>query len=236
VALTVTLVLLAGATAWASHRLVLPGQIPAPERGKLQRVADSASVSTRLEGEPFLARRDVFEYLLDHPEFATHVTRTLRVARYRIWHTPEGLFIDDGWGATGHFTVVLASNGVRVVYAWGQYEQPFMPTVRGEAVGVLEYASRPAPDGRSGLVATVSGFVKLQGGLVTAATMLAGPAVRYKADLEARRLLRVFARTTRAIAENPAGVYEALRQRPDVPRTELESFRELLDLPRTSRP
>src|SRR5439155_1282604 len=67
----------------------LPSQIPARERAWLQEVAEGASVSARAAGEPFLARADVFEFLLDHPEFATHVTRALKLARYRIWRGPE---------------------------------------------------------------------------------------------------------------------------------------------------
>ena len=58
-----------------------------------------ASVATRVAAPAFPARREVFEYLLDHPELASHVTRALKVARYRIWRTRDGLFLDDGWGA-----------------------------------------------------------------------------------------------------------------------------------------
>src|SRR5439155_1693460 len=89
----------------------LPTQIPAAERTRLQEVADAASVSARAAGEPFVARPEVFEFLLDHPEFATHVTRALRLARYRIWRGPEGLWLDDGWGAIGQFSVVYAAGG-----------------------------------------------------------------------------------------------------------------------------
>jgi hypothetical protein len=229
---------LAGAaiTLASAGPLVLPAGIPAAERVKLERVASSAVVSTHYEGESFAARPDVFEFLLDHPEFATHITRALRIARYRIWHTPEGMFLDDGWGAVGRFTIVHAGHGVRVVYASGQYEQAFVPTIRGEAVGVLTYATRPDADGHSRLVTSIDGYVKLDSGMLGMATRLAGPAAAHKADLEAKRLTRVFARTSRAIEENPAAVYESLRQRPDVPRAELEAFRDLLNLPRTSKP
>jgi hypothetical protein len=41
----------------------------------------------------------------------------------------------------------------------------------------------------------------------------------------------MFARTTRAIEDDPAGVYEQLRQKPDVPLRELDQFRRLLRLP-----
>ena len=59
---------------------------------------------------------------------------------------------------------------------------------------------------------------------------LASGAAQRKADLEARRLMRTFARASQAIDENPAGVYEQLRQRPDVPQRELEEFGRLLNV------
>src|SRR3989454_3134696 len=83
-----------------------PAEMPASERSRLALVTATASLATHAAGEPFVARREVFEYLLDHPEFAAHLTRTLRIARYRIWREPDGLWLDDGWGTVGRFAVV----------------------------------------------------------------------------------------------------------------------------------
>ena len=208
----------------------LPAEIPAAERSRLQQVAEQATVATRADGEPFVTRRDVFEYLLDHPEFATHVTRALKLARYKIWRGPEGLWLDDGWGATGHFTVVYAAGGTRVMYARGQYKQWFLPAINGQAVVVIEYGVQPATDDRSLITATVTGFVKLDSRVLEFAGRLVGPIAAAKAEKEARLLVRVFARASRAIDSDPAGVAELLRQRPDVPQRELEEFQKLLEL------
>ena len=214
--------------ALAASVVVLPPQMPADERARLERLAEAAAVATRVDTEPFLARRDVFDYLLDHPDFATHVTRTLRLARYRIWRTPEGMFLDDGWGATGHFTVVHADASRRVMYARGAYRQAVLPAINGEAVVMIEYEATPAGDGRDRVRATVSGFVKLDSSALSLAIKIAAPIAQRKADLEARRLMRTFARASRLIDSNPADVYERLRQRPDVPARELEEFGRLL--------
>jgi hypothetical protein len=69
----------------------LPPQLPAAVRTRIQPVTDNPSLAVKVPGEPFVARVEVFEYLLDHPEFASHVTRTLKFARYKIWRTPTGL-------------------------------------------------------------------------------------------------------------------------------------------------
>src|SRR5262249_20370639 len=157
---------------------------------------------------------EVFEYLLDHPDFATHVTRALRLARYRIWRTPDGLFLDDGWGAKGRFEVVHAAPGLRVMYARGKYDQRWLPAITGEAVVVIEYGSRPDQNGMSHVATTISGFVKLDNSVLAAVTRATSLAAR-KANLEAERLARVFARTSRAIDDNPGVLIELLRQSAD---------------------
>jgi hypothetical protein len=213
----------------AASVVVLPGEMPADERARLERIAEAAAVAARVDTEPFLTRRDVFDYLLDHPDFATHVTRMLRLARYRIWRTPDGMFLDDGWGATGHFSVIHADASRRVMYARGAYRQAVLPAINGEAVVMIEYEATPAGAGRDRVRATVSGFVKLDSTALSLAIKIAAPIAQRKADLEARRLMRTFARASRAIDENPADVYERLRQRPDVPARELEEFGRLLN-------
>jgi hypothetical protein len=117
-----------------------------------------------------------------------------------------------------------------VIYARGAYRQTALPTVNGEAVAMIEYDITPTGDGRDVVRATVSGFVRLDSGVLALAIKLARPIAQQKADLEARRLMRVFARVSRAIDDDPADVYARLRQRPDVPRRELEEFGRLLNL------
>ena len=228
------LTLVAGAE--AAPPVDLPAGLPADDRARLAPVTDAASLVTRHEAEPFAARLDVFEYLLDHPEFATHVTRALKLARYRIWREPDGLHIDDGWGTRGRFELVHAANGVRVMYARGEYAHRILPSIGGEAVVVLEYAYRPGPGGAQRIEPTFTGFVKLDSRILAAVSRLASSIAREKADKEAGRLAKVFRRVSRAIEEDPGRVYELVRQRADVPTRELEEFRALLNLPRTATP
>jgi hypothetical protein len=203
-------------------------ELPEPERTRLQTLAGQADVATQVDAEPFVTQLAVFEYLLDHPEFATHVTRTLKIARYRIWRTPEGLFLDDGWGTTGHFWVTYTGPGTRVMSARGVYKRGLLPSIQGEAVTMIEYAPTPAANGKSLVRTTVTGLLKLDSRLAGTALKIVGPVAQKKADKEASRLMRVFAKASRAIEENPTGVLEQLRQRPDIPQRELAEFSRLL--------
>jgi hypothetical protein len=210
----------------------LPSQVPERTRTRLQDITEHATLSTRVESEPFLGRLDVFEYLLDHPEFATHVTRTLKLARYRIWRTADGgLAIDDGWGTLGTFEVVHAAPGIRVMHARGEYQHRLLPNIRGQAVVLFDYAAKTGADSKNAIQTAVTGFVKLDSPILSLAGKLASAVASAKADREGKQLVKMFARTTRAIDEDPAGVYEQLRQKPDVPPRELDQFRRLLKLP-----
>jgi hypothetical protein len=225
-------ILAAGVGAAAAARVVeLPRQLPDVARARVQPITDHPSLAVKVDAEPFVARRDVFEYLLDHPEFATHVTRALKLARYRIWRTPTGLGIDDGWGTVGTFELVHAAEGLRLMYARGIYQQRILPDIHGQAVVVIDYEAQPAPQGRSLISAAVSGFVKLDSRILALASKLATSVATAKGEKEARRLVQLFAKTTRAVDADPAGVFEKVRQRPDVPARELEEFRRLLSLP-----
>ena len=206
----------------------LSGDIPAAVRARLAPIVDEASLSTRVQGNSFVARRDVFEYLLEHPVFATHVTRALRAARYRIWQTTGGLMLDDGWGAVGAIEVVYGAPGVRVIYAKGEYQQTLLPTIRGQAVVTIDWTATPGPEGKQVIAPTVGAFVKLDSRLMSMANALAGSIAAAKAEKESHRLVRVFEKTTRAINDNPGAVLETLRQRPDMPQRELEEFGRLL--------
>jgi hypothetical protein len=231
-ALGAALLLLGSAAAQAlSPLLALPRQVPPSERARLEKVVNSAFASTRVEHEPYPARPEVWEYLLDHPEFATHVTRALKVARFRVWHDGTELRVDDGWGVTGQFTIVHAERGMRVLYARGQFDPKLLPEIHGQAVGTLEYTFRQDETGRTVVATAASGYVQADNRALNTLARVAAPMVQAKADKEAGFLLRTFARVTRAIEEDPARVYRLVSERPDVPRAELEGFRRVLHLP-----
>lgn len=215
----------------AQPTLPLPPELPVKERHRLEKIVNRAFASTQVTFEPYAVRPEIFEYLLDHPEFASHVTRALRAARYKIWHEGDALWLDDGWGVRGTFAVVYAEPGLRLMHAQGAY-QSALPDIKGRAVVALAYKFQPAAaPARPQVITTVTSFVQIDSTVVRAIGRMGGPLVQKKADREARQLLKVFARVSRAIEDNPADVYARIRERPDVPRTELEEFRKLLRVP-----
>src|SRR4029077_13305472 len=108
------LLVLAGSALATWATAAPPQDLAEQERARLQQVTQHASVTAQSNGESFLVRGDVFEYLLDHPDFATHVIRALEIGRYRIWREPDGLWLDDDAGALVQFHIAYAAHGSRV--------------------------------------------------------------------------------------------------------------------------
>jgi hypothetical protein len=130
----------------------------------------------------------------------------------------------------GVFTPVHTEPGLRLIHAQGAY-QSALPDITGQAVVALAYRFQPGPQGRRQVATTLTAFVQIDSAVVRAVGRMGGPVVQKKADREARRLLRVFSKVSRAVETNPADVYARLRARPDVPQPELEEFRKLLRVP-----
>ncbi len=203
----------------------LPPGVPPADKARIDKVLAKATVSTRVEIDPYALRLDVLDYLLDHPEFATQMTRALKLARYRIWRTADGLNLDDGWGVRGIITPLYGDSGLRVIYARGRYEQSVLPDIHGQAVILFRYAGGPGPSGRPALASSMEVFAQLDSAVVA---NLAGSIAKSKATSEARHVLRVFSRLSTHLDLRADEVLAELARRPEVSKTELDGFRKVL--------
>jgi hypothetical protein len=203
----------------------LPPGVPAADKARIEAVLAKATVSARVEIDPYVLRPEVLEYLMDHPEFATQVTRTLKLARYRIWRTADGLNLDDGWGVTGSMTPMYGEGGARVIYARGRYDQSVLPDIHGQAVILFRYAWTPGTDGRSTLATSMEVFAQLDSAVLAS---LAGPIARSKATSEARHVLKVFSRLSTHLDLRADEVLAELGRKPEISRTDLEGFKKAL--------
>ena len=97
------------------------------------------------------------------------------------------------------------------MHAQGAY-QSALPDIKGRAVVALAYKFQPAPQGRQQVVTTLTSFVQIDSAVIRAIGRMGGSLVQKKADREARQLLRVFSKVSRAIEDNPADVYARVRE------------------------
>ena len=77
-------------------------------------------MSARSGSDTFRVRRDLFEYLLDHAELASHIIQALQINRFRIWREPDGLWLDDRAGSLVTFQTVYAAPGSCIFFMQGR--------------------------------------------------------------------------------------------------------------------
>lgn len=217
----VVLLVSAGA-AGERHELPKP-PVPA-QQARVQRVVRNAVVSTRVTVPPYPSRPAVFEFLLEHPDFATRMTGALKLARYRIRRTANGMMLDDGGGVRGDFDVVYRAPGKRMYYARGVRRQPVLPDIHGKAILLIEYEFLRPRQAKPLVATAATAYVKFDNSFVQLIGRLGSALFQARADREARQLLQTFARLAHAIEERPAWVQEQLRQRPDISQQELDEF------------
>ena len=227
---TLVLTVMTVAKVVAGPPLTLPPGLSPEEHARLREVADRATITGRVEGAAFRLRDGVFEYLLDRPELAAHVSRALGVGTYRVWRDADEMWLDDGRGAVGRFSIVHAAPGRRIVHVRGSYKIRYLPAIHGEALAVLEYDGRPAPANTTVITPTVTGFVRLDNVVVDALSRLMSETARAKAERFAHRIVHDFAVAAEKIEANPGRAVEELRRRPGVAPRELDELTRLLGL------
>jgi hypothetical protein len=226
--IVVLLLFLTGSARATAPAAALPADLPTAERARLSEVTERASVSTRSGSDTFRVRRDLFEYLLDHPGLASHIIQALQINRFRIWREPDGLWLDDRAGSLVTFQTVYAAPGSRVFFMQGRYQPAVLPAIYGRVVAVLEYTVAPADQGKSLITPAMATFVRIDNAVYGVLARLFTAVIAPRATRVTSRIVVDIAKTARVIDSDPDAVDAALRDRPGVPANDLAEFRRLL--------
>lgn len=216
----------------------VPAAVPIPlsslsqeDRAALEKVVRHPVLSREIRDVSFLSRKEVYEYLLDHPDFATGLARTLGLSKYRIEKEPGGYQARDfrdyagteTRGMEGHFKTVYADPAKRVFFVWGTY-QKLLLTIRARAVLVLEYHHR-VTEGESYVHNNLYSYVMIDHPLFRLVARLLSPILGAGMDRSIKKTLRLAAKISEAAYRDPAGFAKKLEGSRELPRKELTEFR-----------
>ncbi|MBI2555185.1 MAG: hypothetical protein HYV92_12410 [Candidatus Rokubacteria bacterium] len=191
-------------------------------------VVGQALVFREVEGIAFRSRKEVYDYLIQHMDFAADVARTLRVGKYRIRRTADGFEADDGRGAHGVLRPLYDDGDRRVFYLQGRYDPPILPIIAGRLVLVLETNHTLAPDGENYAEMRVAGYLRLDSVL---AELIATVAQSFSEEVVKRKVKRFFrhvARVSRRAYDDPEGLIEELARHPELEAERVAEFRQVL--------
>jgi hypothetical protein len=191
-------------------------------------VVATSQVTREVGNIVYPSRREVWEYLLDHPDFAADLARVLREGKYRVRRVGDHWDTEDGRGVSGTVRPLHIANGRRIYYLEGQYDSKWLPTLRGRAVLILDSDYRLAAGGTPLTDVSVKGYLRIDNAFVGALIAIARDFSANTFDKRVRRFFRHVARVTRRAWEDPKGLIELMAARPDVDQARLAEFRRLL--------
>jgi hypothetical protein len=213
--------------AWASTVL---SRLDPAEAEQIRMVIEHSTLQKSVERFRFRSQPAIFDFLLDHPDFAAVAARELRIARYRITPRSDGTYdAVDMQGIHGSFRPLYITHGERVYDGIGSYRPSFFPSFSGHAVVRLRYQHRLDPDGLPVVENRAEVYVRLDSRIAAFFAKLFLPFLQRVVDQKVNQALTVAKRVSEQVAMNPMAVYNRLRQSPVLDRATLESFRQLIN-------
>ena len=194
----------------------------------VREVVVGALVEREVRDIAFRSRPAVFEFLLDHPDFAADVARALRQGKYRLRRVGDAYEADDGRGARGWLTPVFAAPGRRLFHLAGRYDPPLLPALSGRLVVLLDSEHVEGPDGVTYCAMRISGFLKLDSPFTEALARVAQSFSEAQVDRRVRRFFRHVAAVSRRAYDDPEGLAELVAGRPELPPELAAEFRSLI--------
>lgn len=191
-------------------------------------VMAGAVVTHQVEGLWYRSRKEVFDFLIEHPDFAANVARVLKEGKYRVRQTPAGYDADDGRGAHGFFKPIMTDGDRRVFYLEGRYERPFLPTLSGRLVLVFEIVHRTHPGGTTNAETRVAAFLRLDNAVLERLARVVEPFSRSLMDRRLRRFFRHVERVSQRAYDDPEGLADELAHYPDLSAERVAQFRQVL--------
>ncbi len=223
------------AAAWAAadlhrQRLDIPWERLDPaSRQRLREVTEEAIFIRDVLGIAIKSRQPVFDFIVEHPDFAATAGRILGIVKYRVVQEREGVFWgDDAHGATGTFELMYAKPGKRVYLAKGTFVKQFLPTIHGRIVLVMVYEHRTDQTGESSVINDVRGYLRVDNPVLGVLARIAKPVVGPIVDKKLLRTFTAAAKLTELASRDPAALYHTLRASSEINKRELREFRKAL--------
>ena len=223
------------AAAWAGadrqdERLDIPwATLTLATQQRLRDVTDHAIFSRDILGITINSQHTVFDFLMEHPDFAATAGRILGIVKYRVVKEREGLYWgDDAHGATGTFELLHAERGKRIYLTKGTFVKRFLPTIYGRIVLVLVYEHQTDQTGESRVINDVRGYLRIDNLILGILASIAKPVVGPIVDKKVLRSFTTAARLTTLASNDPATLYHTLAASKEMAESDLREFRKVL--------
>ncbi|MFQ5846132.1 MAG: hypothetical protein ACE5IQ_00485 [Candidatus Methylomirabilales bacterium] len=183
---------------------------------EIREVVEGASYVGEKKGVIFKGHRAVYEYLLNHLDFASQLGRVLDLSDYAVEQTgARGYEATTPRGGWAHLQVIYAEGEKRVVLARGRY---------GRAVVVLDYTSFNR-EGESYILSDLYGYVRADNPILDLLLGLFGGILSHRVN----KIFSSVAELSERAYTAPATFYAELLRHPELPAHHRLEFAEILN-------
>ena len=206
------------------------------DRQRVQEVLEHPSFSREVKRVKFRSQKEVYEYLLDHPDFAAAVSRALKLSKYQIKREGDEYWAQDGFydkngrlrGVKGRFQIIYADQGKRIYFAQGTYDvKRWLPTVHIRAVFVLEFQHRLDEEG-SYVENNLSGYARIDNLFLHFILKILKPLVSKGMENKVAKTFTMAKNVSEQAYRDPLAFSRQLEESPEISPEQLEEFRRVL--------
>lgn len=206
--------------------LPFPEDILQGERGKsAKEVVEDSTVHREMSGLRLWCDQPVFEYLLEHPDFAASLARAAGLLKYTVERRgEEEYWANDHDGLTGSLTILQPETGRALLYADGTYKTGII-RIPGRLAIVMRF-SEGREDNVPYVDNTFSGYIRLDAALLDVLARLFRPIVARKMEKQVHWFFRKVNRLMARLYDDPEALLQQLP--PETWQREAEELRSLL--------
>lgn len=203
-------------------------RLPPDAQKLIQPVVGKPQISRDVGNITYPSRREIWEYLLDYPDFAADVARALHEGRYHIRRVGDHYDAEDGRGVRAIMRPLYAAAGRRIFYLEGRYDTKWLPTLKGRAVLVLDSDYTKSAAGAPEADVRVLGYLRIDNVFVAALVAIVKDFGERTFDSKVRKFFSHVERVNRRASEDPRGLLALLETQPALDRERLAEFRHIL--------
>jgi hypothetical protein len=194
----------AGSTANPPRRVPLE-ELPAAIREPVRRIVEQPTLSATGPAEEFTGRPAMYQWLLDHPNYASQAWRRLGTPCLEIADRGNGQFgWTDGEGSDLFWKTVYRTPAMQIWYAEGRARTGLLlPTISMRAVVVLHHQSHIDPVGRSRIRHQADIFVQTDSKAAALLARFLGPSVPRLAEQGVTQMQLFFSALTWYLERHP---------------------------------
>ncbi len=186
------------------------GQLTPEATARVRGVVDDASYFRRMPMQTVDCDLEMYQFLVRHPEVVVNLWDLMGITKVSLKRTGEYQLVgNDGAGTTCRMDLIYGSDTMHIYQSQGGYQGSLWPReLKGHCVVVLHNRQTQMADGRTGMVAWMDAFMRLENAGADLVVKTLGPMMGKTADQNFVECANFFSQIAMAARLNPQGLQQ----------------------------